>query len=68
MVTQKQILPGFAIPLCIARTLAERDPGFLKALSTNVEDMRSKQPYGQATWETLSIFLAALDDPKIFSR
>jgi hypothetical protein len=66
MVVQKQILPGFAVALCIARTLAERDPGFLKALRTNVLEMQGLQPPGQATWETLSIFLAAFEDRRIF--
>ena len=66
MVRQKQILPGFAVAICIARTLAARDPGFLEALRTNVLDLQLKQPRDGATYETLSIFRAALDDPQIF--
>jgi hypothetical protein len=66
MVRQKQIFPGFAVPICIARTLAARDPGFLRALRTNVADMQRVQPREGATFETLSIFLAAMDDPTIF--
>lgn len=68
MVKRKQILPGFAVPICIARTLAVRDPGFAEALRTNVRQMLVTQPSDGATYETLSIFLAALDDPEIFPR
>jgi hypothetical protein len=60
-------LPGFAVAICIARTLAARDPGFLKALRSNVLEMLTTQPADGSTYETLSIFRAALDDPKIFS-
>jgi hypothetical protein len=64
----KQIFPGYAMSFCIARTLAARDPGFLAALRTNVFEMLKTEPRDGMTYETLSTFLAAMDEPSIFPR
>jgi hypothetical protein len=65
---RRQIQRGYVLAIAIARTLAERDPGFLKALRSNLVEIQQTQPRGETTWETLSIFLAAMDDPQIFPQ
>jgi hypothetical protein len=65
---KKQLSPGFAISVCIARTLHDCDPKFLAALKANVAEFQKAQPRGETTWETLQIFWDALHDSQLFPR
>ena len=62
----KQISPGYVLAVGIVRTLDERDPKFLEALRTNLETLRAGQPKDGTTYETLSAFLAAMNDRDLF--
>jgi hypothetical protein len=62
-----QMPPGFAISVCVARTLHELDPKFLAALKSNVAAFRDHPRVGAATTETLDIFYSLLSNPEIFS-
>lgn len=63
---KRQIFPGYAIGICIARALAKRDPGFLPELKSSVLALQKTQPHGETTWETLEAFHQALSDPEFF--
>jgi hypothetical protein len=65
---KKQIFPGYALSICIARTLAARDPEFLATLRSTVLEMQKSQPRDGTTWETLETFYAATNDPEIFPQ
>jgi len=65
---KKQISAGYALSICIARALHERDPKFLATLQSKVLEMQKSQPRGEATWETLEAFYQAMKDPDVFPR
>ena len=64
----RQIPPAYALSLCIALALHKSDPTFLALLRTTVADFQKTQPRGETSWETLSLFLAVLNDPEIFVK
>jgi hypothetical protein len=64
----RQIPPAYALSICLARPLHELDPKFLAVLRPTVADFQKMQPRGEMTWETLGLFLTALNDPEIFVK